>query len=242
MADPQFAGWYPATGCTNGPGEGARALMRYVLDEFNRAKNWGIYNCRSTRSGGSYSPHAEGRAIDVAFPQDRNGNGSEYGHDLVNAILEAGPDKLGVQAIIYDRTIWSAKSPNGRPYTGASPHYDHVHIEITRAAADDLTLATVRSVLDSASSSSGSRYESFKQVEAGERTIGKFKTRPWSAGSDVAELQRILNAWYPKLSTLAEDGYYGPKTTDRVLYLQRKARIQVDGITGPQTWGVLNVV
>lgn len=239
MADPQFADWYAATGCTGSARQGARALMRYALDTYDRAKNWGIYNCRETRSGGSYSPHAEGRAIDVAFPLAGDGTGSSYGHAFVNALLQGGPSKLGIQAIIYDRTIWSAKSPNGRPYTGASPHYDHVHVEMTRAAANSVTLATVRSVLDGVVVSGGSEYESFKQAEAGSRTVGMFKTKPRSAGTDVAKAQETLNAWYPKLSKLAVDGYFGPKTADRVRYLQRKAKLTVDGILGPKTWAVL---
>lgn len=234
-----FAPWYAATGCTGSARQGARALMRYALDTYDGARNWGIYNCRNTRTGGSYSPHAEGRAIDVGFPLASDGTGSSYGYAFVNALLEAGPDKLGIQAIIYDRRIWSAKSPDGRPWDGASPHYDHVHVEMTRAAANSVTLATVRSVLAS-TATSGSRYESYADAEMGERNLGRWKSRPWSAGKDVARLQEVLNAWYRKLSKLKVDGYYGARTEDRVKYLQRKAGITVDGIVGPQTWAVLS--
>jgi peptidoglycan hydrolase-like protein with peptidoglycan-binding domain len=211
--------------------------MAYVLATFPRATNLGIYNCRNARGTTTFSPHAEGRAIDVGFPLASNGRGSSYGYALVNALLKADPSKLGIQAIIYDRKIWSAKSPSGRDYTGVHPHYDHVHIEMTRAAADSVTLATVRSVLGGGVST-GSRYEAYKTgVKPGSRTIGQFRTQPWSAGDDVKEVQRLLNAWYPKLSRLAVDGYFGAKTTDRVRYLQSKAGIAVDGFVGKTTWG-----
>jgi peptidoglycan hydrolase-like protein with peptidoglycan-binding domain len=78
-------------------------------------------------------------------------------------------------------------------------------------------------------------YEPYqKGVEAGSRTVGR-----WSAGDDVQELQAALNAFNPRLSRLVLDGYFGPRTTDRVRYVQTKAKIEVDGIVGSQTWNVL---
>jgi peptidoglycan hydrolase-like protein with peptidoglycan-binding domain len=78
-------------------------------------------------------------------------------------------------------------------------------------------------------------YEPYqKGVEAGSRTVGR-----WSAGDDVQHLQDALNAFNPRLSRLALDGYFGPRTTDRVRYVQTKAKISVDGIVGSQTWNVL---
>jgi hypothetical protein len=233
-----FASWYPAERCVGSARDGARALMRYVLDTFDGATNLGIYNCRNTRGTGTFSPHAEGRAIDAGFPLSKLGEGSDKGYALVYALIKAGPSKLGVQAIIYDRTIWSARSPGGRTYTGAHPHYDHVHVEMTRAAADKVTLATVRTVLEPEPAPT---YESYSAAGPGNRTIGMFDTRPRSAGADVKELQRILNAWYPTLPALKLDGYFGPATKARVEYLQRRAGITVDGVVGKQTWAVLNV-
>lgn len=238
----QFAAWYPAETCTDGPGDGAKALMAYVLENFPEASNWGIYNCRTVRGGSTTSPHGEGRACDFGMPMTSSGRGSAAGKRLVDALGRAGKD-LGIQAIIYDRTIWSAKSPGGRRYNGASPHYDHVHVEMTRSAARSVTLATVRRVMGDGSGSSGSKYEDYKKgVPAGSRTIGMFETRPRSAGDDVKELQRILNAWYPQKARLKRDGYFGPKTKARVEYMQRRANIAVDGICGPVTWGKLNVI
>jgi peptidoglycan hydrolase-like protein with peptidoglycan-binding domain len=234
-----FAAWYPAEQCTDGPEPGAKALMALILENFEQARNLGIYNCRTVRGGTTTSPHGEGRALDVGFPLDSDGTGSKYGYALVNALLAADPVRLGIQAIIYDRKIWSAKSPAGRAYTGTHPHYDHVHFEITRSAAASITLATVRAVLGGAAPTPEptpeSRYESYKRgAKPGSRTV-----RRWSAGDDVAELQRVLNAWYPRLSRLAVDGYFGAKTADRVRYMQQKANLTVDGVVGKNTWARL---
>ncbi len=62
-----------------------------------------------------------------------------------------------------------------------------------------------------------------------------------SKGTDVKELQHILNAWYPQLPRLVEDGDYGALTENRVKFLQNAAGITVDGKAGSQTFGVLHV-
>lgn len=239
----KFAPWTGATRCTGSARPGARALMNYVLANFPKARNLGIYNCRGIAGTSTTSTHGEGRALDVGFPM-QSGKGSFYGYALVDALRKAGPANLGVQAIIYDRKIWSAKSPNSRRYTGAHPHYDHVHIELTRGAADSMTLATVRRFLSPAGSTESgigqSKYETYRKgVKAGSRTVGQYTKQPWSAGDDVKELQRVLNAWYPNLSSLARDGYFGPKTAQRVKTLQLRAGIKLDGFVGKQTWRVI---
>jgi len=65
--------------------------------------------------------------------------------------------------------------------------------------------------------------------------------QPGSTGVEVHELQRVLNAWYPQLEPLAQDGIYGPKTQTRVRYLQQRAGLEVDGIADPRTLAVLNL-
>src|SRR5512143_678920 len=57
-------------------------------------------------------------------------------------------------------------------------------------------------------------------------------------GSDVAELQRELNASLggPKLVV---DGDFGPRTRAAVEAFQREHHLQVDGVVGPQTRAAL---
>ena len=58
-----------------------------------------------------------------------------------------------------------------------------------------------------------------------------------SQGSDVTELQKLLNknGGY----NLAEDGIYGDKTKAAVLDWQQKNKLAMDGIVGENTWGSL---
>lgn len=140
-----FAAWSAASKCTSGPRPGAVALMKHLLAKHPKGKSLGIYNCRSVRGGSTTSTHGEGRALDIGFPM-KNGRGTAAGYALVKQVGNHGA-ALGVQAIIYDRKIWSAKSPGGRAYTGAAPHYDHVHIELTRSAATNLTATKIKKIL-----------------------------------------------------------------------------------------------
>lgn len=138
MSSPKFAPWEQATHCTEGAQPGARALMAVLLLRFPQARNWGIFNCRNTALG-NRSAHGEGRALDVGCPL-------WVGKMLVRFLLATGPAKLGICVIIHNRVIYSKRSPNGRKYVGI-PHKDHVHIEMTRSAAQKLTLATAKRIL-----------------------------------------------------------------------------------------------
>ena len=57
-----------------------------------------------------------------------------------------------------------------------------------------------------------------------------------SKGSDVTELQKLLNQNGYSLDT---DGIYGTKTQAAVKDYQQKNNLSVDGIVGSQTWGAL---
>ncbi|MEV6977470.1 peptidoglycan-binding protein [Kitasatospora sp. NPDC093806] len=60
-----------------------------------------------------------------------------------------------------------------------------------------------------------------------------------SQGEVVRALQRLLNEHVPDLPSLAVDGDFGPATDARVREYQRRVEIIVDGVVGPQTWGML---
>ena len=67
--------------------------------------------------------------------------------------------------------------------------------------------------------------------------------RMGSRGYWVVELQKKLNyALYRTTNDLVLDGAFGPKTNHAVKYFQQYCNITVDGIVGPQTWGLLNAV
>lgn len=134
-----FARWTGAgSRCSGGAGAGARALMAAILLTHPNARSWGIYNCRPTALGNP-STHGEGRALDI-------GCSLEVGDRIVRHLLRVGPWRLGIQCIIHDRRIYTARSPGGRAYHG-HPHRDHVHVEMTRKAARNLSLARAKRVL-----------------------------------------------------------------------------------------------
>lgn len=215
-----FPSWDPATHCTGSATQGAQALMRFIIERYDSkgAGNWGIYNCRSVRGGSDTSLHAEGRALDVGFPL-----GDPDGDDLLKRLLRV-PGRLGIQAIIYERRIYSALSPDGRPYTGVAPHYDHLHIELTREAGARLTYETVKRVLRR------------KRRRAGSRTL-----RNGDKGADVRWLQEKLR--------IKADGHFGDRTEEAVAAYEKKARarfkdklnIRVDGVVGRNTWKAMGV-
>jgi hypothetical protein len=212
-----FPPYDSASGCTSGPQPGALALARWIMEEYQArgAMNWGIFNCRPVRGGGSWSIHAEGRAFDCGFAV-----GDPDADDLLRRLLRA-PGRLGIQAIIYDRWIYSRVSPEGRAYFGVNPHVDHLHIELTDESARRLTYATVAAVM--------------------ERTDHKVGTRDLSEGdegSDVAYVQKVVGA--------ATDGVYGPKTAATVERFERSQkakypRLKVDGTVGVITWVAMGV-
>lgn len=225
----RFAAWERATRCTGGPTEGARALLAACLDAFGPrgATNLGIYNCRDVRgASGVVSCHGEGRACDVGFPLV-GGRANPEGTHLADA-LRRGAGELGLQAIIWNRTIWSARSPGGRPYEGAAPHVDHVHVELSRAAAGRLTRATAQRALQQQA-----------QVQAQAKGMAcppppRPLLRNGSRGSAVVFVQRVVGA--------SPDGVFGPRTADAVRRWQAAQGISADGVVGPQTWGRLERV
>lgn len=212
-----FPNWEAATRCTGGATPGAQALMRWIIETYGPkgAQNWGIYNCRDVRGGTTTSCHGEGRALDVGFPV-----GDPDGDRLLQRLLKA-PGRLGIQAIIYERKIYSQISPEGRPYTGVAAHYDHLHIELTREAGQKLTYETVRRVLTP------------RVWRAGQRTLEQ-----GDKGADVRWLQGKLG--------VETDGAFGSRTKEAVRKFE-KARngkpfqMNIDGRVGRNTWRALGV-
>lgn len=117
-----------------------------------------------------------------------------------------------------------------RNYTGTNAHISHTHVSVSLAEAGyDSTQAW---------GLSGTTVPP-PPVPPKPAPGARPTVRVGSSGPAVAELQRILNAWYPALPRLAVDGRFGPKTDARVRHLQQRAGLAVDGIAGPRTWAVL---
>lgn len=216
-----FPRWEQATHCTDGPAPGALALAKWIMEEYGPrgAMNWGIYNCRTVRGGSTTSCHGEGRAFDSGFAV-----GDPDGDSLLRLLLRA-PGRLGIQCLIYERRIYSAASPEGRPYTGVAPHWDHIHTELTRESARDLTYATVKRVMTNV-------------IERSVRKPGSRDLREGDQGEDVAFVQKVVGA--------GADGVFGPMTRQAVLQWETEQarkypRLKVDGVVGTFTWAIMGV-
>jgi hypothetical protein len=134
--------WPPYQGagrCTGHAQPGATALMEVLVKDYG-ARNLGIYNCRSVRGSTNRSLHGEGRALDPGYTNIAAGN------RVLQMLLDHRME-LGIQLIIWNRRIYSAKAPLGARYQGVNPHTDHLHVELTWAAAKSLTVMNVRRLL-----------------------------------------------------------------------------------------------
>jgi hypothetical protein len=136
----------PARTCTGGPTPGAKALMAVYLGLYKQrgGTNLGIYNCRTVRGAFTTSLHGEGRACDFGI----NPHGAPWGTELAER-LRVHSAELGIQCVIWNRRIWSGAYPDAgfRAYSGTNPHLDHIHVELTRAAANTLTEQRAHQIL-----------------------------------------------------------------------------------------------
>jgi hypothetical protein len=114
---------------------GPAALRDLLRKTYGKANNGG-----TTRScsQGSTSEHKEGRAydwmLDAYNPTDK-----AIGDSFVAWLT--GPDakgvpggrahRLGIQYVIWNKQTWQSWTGAWKPYTGWSPHTDHVHISFS---------------------------------------------------------------------------------------------------------------
>lgn len=222
-----WAAWEGAVRCTGGPEAGARALLAWLLEAYPQGWSMGIYNCREVRGGKTRSLHSEGRAIDYGMPMV-GGRGSPAGREIVNRLAPHGV-RLGIQEVIYDRMIWSARSPGGRPYTGVAPHYDHLHIALCRPAARSLNLATCRAAVGSGVGASQPAPALSPPPYPGtvlkQGMTGNVAVRTWQ--SRMKE-----RGWRITVS-----GDFDARTLEVVRAFQAEKKLGVDGLIGPKTWG-----
>ena len=119
------------TTCDPEPKPGVVAFADFVLSH-QGGRSLGISRrCAS----GKASEHHEGRAWDWGMDAS---NAEDYQRvqelldwllapDLVTGEPHANFRRLGLRYVIWDRAIWSAGKKTWHPYSGSSPHTDHVH-------------------------------------------------------------------------------------------------------------------
>ena len=100
----------------------------------------GGYSCRrNTADTARMSVHGTGRALDVFIPKAGNTADNAHGDKVANWLV-VHAQQIGVQLIIWDRSIWRANGTNAGAYGGPHPHDDHIHVELTNEAAANTAL------------------------------------------------------------------------------------------------------
>lgn len=215
-----YVGYVGAKNCTTGPQPGSKALMAAFLGLYaaKGGTNLGIFNCRPVRgSTSTTSLHGEGRACDFGI----NPHGAAWGTALAE-VLRAFSAELGIQCVIWDRRIWSGAKPEAgwRAYSGTNPHRDHIHVELTWAAARSLTAETAHRFLGGSNKPGGPVADRVLEV-----------TTPLMRGADVLAVQVAVG-----VPVAERDQLYGPDTAARVRAFQQSRGLTVDGQVGPDTW------
>lgn len=99
-----------------------------ILSKWTDAYVASGYRSVDTVPGPGVSLHTKHRAFDISGPKV----GRRGGYEMLNPILGQAIANYGVslpdaQEVIFNRRIWSPRK-GWHTYTGANPHYDHVHM------------------------------------------------------------------------------------------------------------------
>lgn len=122
---------------------GTVAFSRLIMGKFG-GRSLGIVRACSV---GSTSEHKEGRAFDwglnahKAADRKKANRAIKWLTEEVNGVEALRAKKLGVMYMIWNKKMWRGYDPEAgwQPYTGASPHTDHVHISLTWSGATKRT-------------------------------------------------------------------------------------------------------
>ena len=84
--------------------------------------------------GNCFRGNGTGRALDVMIPVVSGQPNRKQGDKIANWLI-LNAQQIGVQLIIWNRTIWRTNGTNDAKYGGPIPHIDHLHVELTEEAA-----------------------------------------------------------------------------------------------------------
>ena len=127
--------WRGGHQCSGGFLPGSERLGEFLVEQFDGASRFAGYNCRPIRGNSStMSVHGTGRAVDVFIPTDGRKADNDLGDPVANYLIRHASE-LGIEFFIWDRAKWNIEYAEDRPYGGAHPHHDHLHIELTPEAA-----------------------------------------------------------------------------------------------------------
>jgi hypothetical protein len=147
--------WTGAAACSGELKPGGHVLGRYLRDRFTSVSSVGGYACRrNTADTARLSVHGTGRALDVFIPKIGKAPDDAQGDHVANWLVMHAQE-IGVQLIIWDRSIWRANGTNASLYGGPVAHEDHLHVELTVSAAAHTALWFTESGASAGSTGSG---------------------------------------------------------------------------------------
>jgi len=203
---------------------GAKSLLAYLEDYFWYVNSLGICNCRNVGGSSSLSHHANCRALDAGIPTNGGLYIPAWGDPLIELLGPFG-DRLGLDHLILNRRIYSARSPDGRYYGGVSPHNDHAHIGLSHSGAVNLNYATLVAVLGLPTGVQLPGDDEMNALKRGDK------------GNGVGWYQTALNEKSAVTPKLVVDQDFGPKTEAAVKQYQEQADFTkngvIDGALGP---------
>ncbi len=130
--------WTGPAACSGGITPGAEVLRQFLRESYPQVLSIGGYSCRSINGDSSrMSVHGTGRALDIMLPLHAGEADNDLGDPIGNWLIEHA-EEIGIQFIIWDRWTWGAHRADGekeRAYTGAHPHHDHLHVELSVEAS-----------------------------------------------------------------------------------------------------------
>lgn len=114
---------------------GTLELAADLRRRFPQLRSAGGFDCcrQNTADPGELSVHSIGRALDLGLPRVA-GEADRVHGDPIAAWLLVHAEEVGVQLVIWDRSVWQASRRPGerlRAYTGPVPHTDHLHVELS---------------------------------------------------------------------------------------------------------------
>jgi hypothetical protein len=156
--------WTGTGACAGRAMTGTRKLGLFLSEKFPEVSSVGGYACRrNTADGSRMSVHGTGRAMDVFIPTTGGQADNSRGDKVANWLVEHASE-IGIQLIIWDRSVWRGNGTNDTAYGGPHPHDDHLHVELTLDAGNAKTTWFSTMSMDAADDDDGGAAE----TDAGE--------------------------------------------------------------------------
>jgi hypothetical protein len=134
--------WNGTQGCSGRLQNGSRTLGEHLRMKFPAVRSIGGYACRrNTANTSRMSVHGTGRALDIFIPTRGRAADAAAGDPVANWLVTHA-SQMGIQLIIWNRSVWRANGSNESAYSGPHPHHDHLHVELTEASARAISIPT----------------------------------------------------------------------------------------------------